>query len=100
MADGKKSFVLYCDLIHTLDKLPDEKAGQLFKIILQYVNDKNPNIDDLILQIAFEPIKQTLKRDLVKYASFVERQAVNGKKGGRPKKPTETQKTQIGRAHV
>jgi hypothetical protein len=65
MAENKKSFILYCDLIHTIEKLPDEKAGQLFKHILKYVNDKNPIIeDDLILELVFEPIKQQLKRDL------------------------------------
>jgi hypothetical protein len=94
MAKDKKSFLLYCDLIHTIEKLPDEKAGQLFKIILQYVNDKNPIIEDLLLQVSFEPIKQSLKRDLAKYTQFVEKQSFNGSKGGRPKKAKQTQKTQ------
>ena len=49
MAQDKKSFLLYCDLIHTIDKLPNEKAGELFKIILQYVNDKNPNVAPRLL---------------------------------------------------
>jgi hypothetical protein len=64
MAKNKKSFILYCDIIHTVDKLPDEVAGKLFKTILNYVNDKNPEPEELILQIAFEPIKHQLKRDL------------------------------------
>lgn len=63
----KTSFVLYCDLIHTINKLPDEQAGKLFKIILDYVNDNNPIVDDLLLSISFEPIKQQLKRDLNKW---------------------------------
>jgi hypothetical protein len=74
MAEGKKSFILYCDLIHTISKLPDEKAGQLFKHILDYVNDKDPQTDDLVISIAFEPIKQQLKRDLNEW---------NGKKSTR-----------------
>lgn len=64
MAENKKSFLLYCDLIHTIEKLPNEKAGELFKHILMYVNDKDPQTDDLIVSITFEPIKQQLKRDL------------------------------------
>jgi len=64
MAEDKKSFLLYCDLIHTIEKLPDEKAGVLFKHILKYVNDKNPTIEDLVVELVFEPIKQQLKRDL------------------------------------
>ena len=85
MAQGKKSFVLYCDLIHTVKKLPNEKAGELFKHILSYVNDENPDTDDLVINISFEPIKQQLKRDLKKYESICERNSLNGSKGGRPK---------------
>lgn len=88
MADNKKSFLLYVDLIHTVNKLPDDKAGELFKLILSYVNDECPDLDELdfILQIAFEPIRQSLKRDLEKYHNIVERNRLNGKSGGRPKK--------------
>lgn len=64
MAEHKKSFLLYCDLIHTIEKLPDDKAGVLFKHILKYVNDKNPTTEDLVVDLVFEPIKQQLKRDL------------------------------------
>ena len=90
MADNKKSFLLHCDLIFTISKLPDEKAGKLFKHILEYVNDKTPkNPEDLIIDIAFEPIKQSLKRDLKKYEKRCERNTINGFKGGRPKNPKE-----------
>ena len=94
MAKDKKSFLLYCDIIHTVEKMPTEKAGELFKHILQYVNDQNPKTDDLIVQLVFEPIKQQLKRDLRKYEDFIEKQRDNGKRGGRPRKPNETQITQ------
>lgn len=91
MAKDKKSFVLYCDLIHTVRKLPKEDAGELFMHILEYVNDLNPETDNALVDIAFEPIKQSLKRDLKKYESRAERARENGKKGGRPKKPKKTQ---------
>ena len=94
MAQGKKSFLLYCDQRGLFDKLPDEYAGRLIKHIFAYVNDENPETDDLVLTMAFEAIKTALKRDLQKYQEFVERQRVNGKSGGRPKKPNERQKTQ------
>ena len=93
MAENKKSFVLYCDLIHTIKKMPAEKAGELFLHILKYVNDENPTTEDLIIDLTFEPIKQSLKRDLCKWNIFIERQSKNGKLGGRPKKE-ETQITQ------
>lgn len=91
MAENKKSFILYCDLIHTVEQMPDDKAGLLFKHILRYVNDKNPITDDLIIKLTFEPVKQQLKRDLQKYYSICDRNKENGKKGGRPVKQEYTE---------
>lgn len=94
MAKDKKSFILYCDQQGLFNKLPDEIAGKLIKHIFAYVNDDNPIATDLLLEIAFEPIKLQLKRDLRKYDEYIDKQRVNGSKGGRPTKPNETQKTQ------
>lgn len=94
MAENKKSFVLYCDLLHTVGHLTDEQAGKLFKHILSYVNDKDPQTEDVIINLAFEPIKQQLKRDLKKWVGYIKKQRDNGKKGGRPPVIEETQKTQ------
>ena len=94
MAKDKKSFLLYCDQQGVFNKLPDEIAGRLIKHIFAYVNDENPPCDDLLLSIAFEPIKTQLKRDLRKYEVYIEKQKENGAKGGRPKKEEETQITQ------
>jgi len=80
MAKDKKSFILYCDIIHTVRKLPDESAGKLFKHILSYVNDENPVSDDIIVEVAFEPIRQALKRDLVKYEQLREKNKENARK--------------------
>tara|TARA_R110001606_G_scaffold224547_1_gene372662 strand:+ start:122 stop:781 length:660 start_codon:yes stop_codon:yes gene_type:complete len=94
MANGKKSFLLYVDIIHSVNILNNEEAGQLFKHILDYVNDKNPILEDRLLQATFEPIRQSLKRDLQKYDKRVDVARHNGEKGGRPKKAEITQKTQ------
>jgi hypothetical protein len=67
MAEDKKSFVLYADLIHTVRKMPKEKAGELFMTILSYVNDENPVVEDVLVDLVFEPIKRQMKRDLKKY---------------------------------
>lgn len=64
MAKDKKSFILYVDQKDLFNKLPDEIAGKLIKHIYSYVSDENPTSNDLIVEIAFEPIKQQLKRDL------------------------------------
>ncbi len=81
MAENKKSFILYCDIIHTIEKLNDDDAGKLFKHVLRYVNDLNPETNHAITEIAFEPIKQQLKRDLIKYEKLVKRNIENAKKG-------------------
>lgn len=79
MAKDKKSFVLYCDIIHTIEQLSDEQAGHLFKHVLYYVNDLNPDTDNVITKIAFEPIKQQLKRDLVRYEKIRQRNSLSAR---------------------
>ena len=91
MAIDKKSFILYADLIHTVRKLPPDKAGQLFMTILQYINEEDFDVQDLLVEIAFEPIKQQLIRDSNKWDERIEQNSINGKKGGRPRKANETQ---------
>ncbi len=79
MATDKKSFLIYCDIIHTVEQLTDEQAGDLFKHLLRYVNDLNPQSDSVITKIAFEPIRQALKRDLDKYESIRKRNSDNAR---------------------
>lgn len=93
MAEGKNSFVLYTDNKELWESLTDEQAGKLIKHIFSYVNDESPELTDQLLKIAFIPIKQSLKRDLKKWEGYIEKQRLNGSKGGRPK-AKETQKTQ------
>lgn len=81
MAKDKNSFILYSDLIHTIERLSDENAGQLFKHLMRYVNDQDPVCDNLLLEIAFEPIKHQLKRDLHKFEQTKERRSIAGKIG-------------------
>ena len=77
---GKKSFVLYSDVKDVLDLLPDEQAGKLFKLILEYVNDNDPESDDPLVKLAFAPIKAQLKRDLNKWQGIREKRSEAGKK--------------------
>ena len=65
MAENKKSFVLYTDTFGLIKHLPDDVAVRLLKHIYAYVNDENPITDELLVNVAFEPIKAQLKRDLV-----------------------------------
>ena len=80
MAESKKSFVIYCDIIKTVEILPNETAGELFKHLLSYVNDEEPHTDNMLVKLAFEPIKQQLKRDLEKWQGMKIKRSEAGKK--------------------
>jgi len=95
MAEGKKSFLLYVDLIHTVKKLSNEQAGELFKHILSYVNDEHPVTENVLIEIAFEPIKQGLKRDLVKYEEIREKRIKAGIASAEKKQQNATNSTHV-----
>lgn len=84
MAEGKNKIIVYKDWIGTFESLTDDEAGKLIKHFFRYVNDLNPEAPDRITSIAFEPIKQTLKRDLKNYEAICLRNKENGQLGGRP----------------
>lgn len=86
MAKDKKSFILYSDVQGLIKQLPDDVAGRLLKHIYAYVNDENPVSDELLLNIAFEPIKMSLKRDLVKWGETREGRSKAGKASAEAKR--------------
>lgn len=94
MAEDKKGFVLYADLIHTIRKMPEDKAGKLFLTILMYVNDENPIVDDIVVDLVFEPIKRQMKRDLIKYETKKKQWSEAGKASAakRSTKSTDVEK--------
>lgn len=92
MAENKKGFILYADLIHTVKHLTSEEKGILLQHLLEYVNDLNPKLDNRLLMAVFEPIKQQLKRDLLHWNNVRDVRSANGKKGGRPKKLNKPKK--------
>ena len=81
MAEDKKGFILYADQKELFSQLPDELAGKLIKHIMAYVNDENPVTDDIVINIAFTPIKLQLKRDLIKFEETKGRRSLAGKIG-------------------
>jgi len=88
MAEDKKGFILYADLITVIEKLilkdrenKTNYCGELFYHILLYVNDKDPIPIDFIVDMAFEPIKLQLKRDLDKWVGIKDDRSLNGREG-------------------
>ena len=90
----KTGFILHLDSLLVLDELTNEQAGILFKAIRDYNLGKEPELD-FAMRMAFIPFKNQFERDLEKYNNTCERNRNNGSKGGRPKKPNETQETQV-----
>jgi hypothetical protein len=86
MAEGKKSFVLYSDLLSKVDHLTDEEMGKLFRHLLEYVNDLNPKMEDRLLLTAWKPIQASLKADLDRWEEIRKKRAEAGKKGGKQSK--------------
>jgi hypothetical protein len=98
----KKSFILHLDSLDVFDDLNNQEAGELIKTIIKYQRLKHDGItfdlseiDNTLIRVAFKPFKAQFDRDYEKYLSIVERNKLNGKSGGRPKK-TETQKNPVG----
>ena len=86
MAQDKKGFILYADQKELFDQLPNEKAGELIKHIFSYVNDDDPQTDDLLIKLAFTPIKQQLKRDLKKFEETKKQRSDAGKRSAEVRK--------------
>ena len=105
MAVGKKSFKLYTDLIDfvngskkhdvEIEPMTDEEAGMLFRWILEYVNDKHPIVPKPIKYIV-AIIKRQLDDELESWKEQCITNKENGLKGGRPRKPKETEENRIG----
>lgn len=81
MAENKKSFVLYADLIKSIEHLTNEEKGILLTHLLEYVNDMKPILTDRLILTAWKPIELQLKRDLSKYKSKIEDKSNAGKLG-------------------
>lgn len=79
-----KSFLLHKDSLSILNQLTEEEAGKLFKAIYDY-QTSNILPQDRFIAIIFEPFLNQFKRDCQKYQNVVERNKINGAKGGRPK---------------
>lgn len=89
---NKKSFVLHNDSLCVLGDLNDEQAGRLFRAIYEYNRQKENNeilnklLDDFVTKILFSPFKAQFDRDDEAYSYTIQRNKINGLKGGRPRK--------------
>lgn len=80
---------VFCDCIETIDLLTDAEAGRLFKAILRYAGGQE-NQAELPGQekLVFGMLRAQIDRDRASYAEKSAANRENGKKGGRPRKPS------------
>lgn len=95
MATGKKSFVFYSDWQAIFTELDDTEAGKLIKHVLSYVNDEMPEDLTGVLKMALIPIKQQLKRDLIKWENVRVKRSEAGKISSEKKKQVSTKSTSV-----
>lgn len=81
MAENKNSFIFYTNWEDTFRALPKDKGYDLLIHILDYVNDRNPETDDILINAVFQQFKNTLKRDLKEYEDKKEERSISGRLG-------------------
>ncbi len=89
----RKSFIVYLDLLDSLDELSDAQAGKLFKTIKAYhrsvaegaTQECAANLEsllkDFVNRLAFAPFRAAFERDAEKYQDRCRRMKENGMKG-------------------
>lgn len=75
--------ILLEESLRAISKLPDEDAGALIKALISGDSENLPPMADLVFPM--------IKGQVDRMTEYREKQRANGAKGGRPKKPEETQ---------
>ena len=84
----KSSFIVHLDSLDVIDDLSDEQCGELLRAMRAYHSD-DEFTPSAIVKVAFSQFKNQFSRDQKKYKSIVERNRINGSKGGRPPLPNK-----------
>jgi len=85
---SKTSFIIHLDSLDVIDDLSDEQCGELLRSMKAY-HLKDDFTPSPIVKVAFSPFKNQFIRDAKKYESIVDRNRINGLKGGRPSLPNK-----------
>ena len=80
----KESFLIYKSFYEPVKELPNEDLGELFRALFEYqINGIEPTNTNRIY-MAFQFFKNQFRLDEIKYEKIVNRNKLNGSKGGRP----------------
>lgn len=87
----RKSFILYQNFENQFNLLSLEERGELITAIFEYTGARELSVElSPLVKMAFSVIKDTLDRDHAEYLERCEINSQNGKKGGRPKKYSDS----------
>lgn len=88
----KESFLLYKSFYDPIKELSIEDKGHLLDAIFKYQIDGIEPVNTSSIYMPFMFFKNQFRLDDIKYQKIVDRNKINGSKGGRPKNPKEPKK--------
>ena len=87
----KDVFSLRSSYFDKFQSLTDEQFGSLVRLLFAYQSSReNPDIIDPVVNLAFDVIKPDIDAIIEKNERILERNRLNGSKGGLPRKNTTT----------
>lgn len=88
---NRKSFVLYTEWENTFDRLSNEVAGELIKVIFDYVRTGEvPQIDNAVVDGVFSVFQPSIDRNISKYDAAIEQRKEAGKRSAEKRKRDAT----------
>ena len=85
----KDSFIVYRSFWEAMKKLPDKERLEIHDAIYMYHFEGNELQLSTFVDAIFSILKSQFDRDTAKYETIIERNRINGSKGGRPAKNPE-----------
>ena len=88
---SRKSFVLYTEWENTFNRLSNELAGELIKVIFDYVRPGEiPQIDNAVVDGVFSAFQPSIDRNISKYDAAIEQRKEAGKRSAEKRKRDAT----------
>ena len=88
---SRKSFVLYTEWENTFNRLSNELAGELIKVIFDYVRTGEiPQIDNAVVDGVFSAFQPSIDRNISKYDAAIEQRKKAGKRSAEKRKRDAT----------
>jgi hypothetical protein len=95
---SRKSFVLYTEWENTFNRLSNELAGELIKVIFDYVRTGEiPQIDNAVVDGVFSAFQPSIDRNISKYDAAIEQRKEAGKRSAEKRKRPLTRANEMQR---